>query len=246
MEQIYKTNFHLSAFEVDCNGKLKLSTLMYFAQEAAGQHCLQLKADAETLGDKNLFWAVTRHKVVIHRLPRQGETVTLQTWPMPTTRVAYPRSFAGYDEKGELLFQGISIWVLMDITTRKMVLPGKSGIDVEGTLLGSELEMPRSIMPKEQSHRSVRTVTYSCLDRNGHMNNTRYLDWADDLLTSGFHADHTAKGFTVCYFNEGREGQEINLDWSLTEDKCLHVDAKRTDAGTAENWTPVFSAQIQF
>ena len=246
MDNIYQVTFPLSDFEADCNGRLKLSTLLYFAQEAAGRHCVQLHADMNVLAEKNLFWAVTRHKVVIHRLPEQGETVTLHTWPMPTTRVAYPRSFAGYDETGELLFQGISIWVLMDITTRKMVLPGKSGIAVEGTLQGWELETPHSIMPKDRENSAMRTVTYSCLDRNGHMNNTRYLDWVNDLLPSHFHAAHRPTEFVICYFSEGRETQEICLDWSLTEDNCLHVDAHRDPDENQPRPISVFSAQVRF
>lgn len=243
---IHRTTFTVSDFQLDSNGQLKLSALLGFAQEAAGQHCALLGVDGKALSEKNLFWAVTRHKVVIRRLPQRGETVTVQTWPMPTTRVAFPRSFAAFDEKEELLFQGISIWINMDSTNRKMVLPGKSGIHVEGTLLGWELEMPRSIMPKQWENTTTRRVTYSCLDRNGHMNNTRYLDWVDDLLSSRFHADHSPKEFTICYFSEAREDQQITLNWALTEDTCLHVDAHRHDANTPDNTTGVFSATVQF
>ncbi len=246
MNRVYETTFPLSGFAVDCNGRLKLSTLLYFAQEAAGKHCLQLQADGDTLRRRNLFWAVTRHKVMIHRLPERGQTITLKTWPMPTTRVAYPRSFAGYDQQGALLFQGISIWVLMDISSRKMVLPGKSGIAVDGTLLGTELEMPHSIMPKEWENSTMHTVTYSCLDSNGHMNNTRYLDWVNDLLPSSFHAGHCPKEFTVCYFTEGMEGQQICLNWALTEDNCLRVDAHRQANDSSKNPLSVFSAQVHF
>ena len=61
----YTQKFTLSDMEVDCFGKLKLSALLYFAQEVAGKHCIQLGADYETLQQKNLFWAVTRHLLKI-------------------------------------------------------------------------------------------------------------------------------------------------------------------------------------
>ena len=239
---IHTTNFTVSDFQVDCTGRLKLSALLGYAQMSAGEHCQLLGVDCSALSAKNIFWAVTRHKVVIHRLPRRGETVSVQTWPMPTTRVAYPRSFAAYDQAGQLLFQGISIWILMDATTRKMVLPGKSGITVDGTLQGNELATPHAIMPKQWENTQLRRVTYSCLDRNGHMNNTRYLDWVDDLLSSGFHAENSPKEFAICYFNEALEDQEIALNWALTEDTCLHVDAHRV----SDEKSGVFSATVQF
>lgn len=243
---IHRTTFNVSDFQVDCTGNLKLSALLGYAQISAGEHCYQLGVDGSVLAEKNLFWAVTRHKVVIHRLPQRGETVTVHTWPMPTSRVAFPRSFAGFDENGQLLFQGISIWINMDSTTRKMVLPAKSGVCVEGVLQGWELETPHSIMPKQWENTARRQVTYSCLDRNAHMNNTRYLDWVDDLLSSAFHACHSPKEFTICYYNEACEDQEIALNWALNEDNCLHVDAHRQNPNAPDAKTPVFSAKVQF
>ena len=242
----YTQKFTLSDMEVDCFGKLKLSALLYFAQEVAGKHCIQLGADYETLQQKDLFWAVTRHRVQITRLPVRGETITVETWPMPTTRVAYPRSMVAYDADGNELFRSISLWVLINGESRAMVLPGKSGVDVAGTLKGTELASPRSLMPGPAGRTACRTVTYSCLDRNGHMNNTRYLDWVDDLLTSDFHKAHSAREFLICYLNEAMEGQQINLNWALSQEGCLQVDAHREASVPGEKSPRVFSAQVLF
>ena len=121
---------------------------MYYVQEAAGQHCSLLAVDHDTLSHRHLFWAVTRNRVQITRLPRLGERVFIETWPMPTTRVAYPRSVVAYDEQGAELFRSISLWVLMDDRTRGMILPGKSGVIVDGTLTGRELTVPRAIVAR--------------------------------------------------------------------------------------------------
>ena len=243
---IHFQTFTLTDLEVDCFGKLKLSALLFFAQEAAGRHCISLGADYETLAKKQLFWAVTRHRVQITRLPCRGETITVQTWPMPTTRVAYPRSMVAYDAQGNELFRSISLWVLMNSDTRAMVLPGKSGVDVAGTLLGSELAVPHSLMPALADRSTHRRVTYSCLDRNGHMNNTMYLDWVDDLLSSSFHSSHSPREFVICYLNEAREGQDICLNWTLAEDGCLRVDAHRQADTPEEKPVRIFSAQVLF
>ena len=242
----YTQKFTLSDMEVDCFGKLKLSALLFFAQEVAGKHCIQLGADYETLQQKNLFWAVTRHRVQITRLPVRGETITVETWPMPTTRVAYPRSMVAYDAEGNELFRSISLWVLINGESRAMVLPGKSGVDVTGTLKGTELASPHSLAPAAAGHTERRTVTYSCLDRNGHMNNTRYLDWVDDLLSSQFHRSHSAREFLICYLSEAMEGQQIRLNWELSADGCLQVDAHREASVSGEKLTRVFSAQVLF
>ena len=246
MEPIYRQNFSMTDMDVDCFGKMKLSTLLTCAQEVAGKHSAILGADYDSLARKGLFWAVSRHKIQIIRLPRLGETVTVETWPMPTTRVAYPRAMAAYDAQGNVLFRCISLWVLMNMENRAMVLPGKSGVEVSGTLTGSELATPHSLVPREMPNTTQRTVTYTCLDRNGHMNNTRYLDWVEDLLPSAFHREHTPKELVICYLNEAWEAQVLNLDWELSQDGCLQVDAHRTETLVPGKKHRIFSAQVLY
>jgi len=246
MEPIYRQSFTLSDIHLDCFRRVKPSVLLYFAQEVAGQHCLELAADWETLHQKHLFWAVTRNRVQITRLPTAGETITVETWPMPTTRVAYPRSTVAYDAQGNEVFRSISLWVLMDTDSRAMVLPGKSGVTVNGTLRGTELAVPGSIVPRCTENTAVHTVAFTDLDRNLHVNNTRYMDWVDNLLPSAFHAAHPVREFTVCYLSEALEGQQVELHWELSEGPCLQVDAHRrqTDDPAAHN--RVFSALIRY
>lgn len=239
MEPIYKQQFTLSNIHVDRYGRATPAALLYLVQEAAGQHCALLQVDYDTLSHQNLFWAVTRNRVQVTRLPRLGETVTVETWPMPTTRVAFPRSVVAYDENHQELFRSISLWVLMDCRTRGMLLPGKSGITVNGTLLGTELDAPRAIATRPMADTVTKTVGYTFLDRNGHMNNTRYLDWVCDLLPSQFHRDHPVREFTVCYMNEAREGEQIALSYELTDGPVLTVDAQR-------DGNRIFSALLEF
>ncbi len=236
----------LTGLHTDRFGRLKLSTLLYFAQAAAESHCVELALDWDTLNKQNLFWAVVRHKVQISRLPLVGETVTVKTWPMPTTRSAYPRACAGYDQKGNELFRCISLWILMDTNTRAMVVPSKSGVQVEGMLTGNELTPPSSLAPCPYANHSQCIVGYTELDRNGHMNNTKYLDWVTDLLTSAFHETHTAKEITICYLNEAKEGQEIHLHSHLQDGPCLCVEGTRNDENSAEKQERVFAVQVQF
>ena len=243
MEPIYTDHFSVTDIAVDCYGRLKPSMILFFAQEIAGRHCVQLEVDYDTLEKKRLFWAVTRHKVQITRLPMRGETIRIETWPMPTTRVDYPRSMVAYDANGNELFRSISLWVLMDLDTRSMILPGKSGISVVGTLRGNELSSPLGLMAKPLNNHRQRTVSFTDLDRNGHMNNTRYLDWIYDLLPSDFHRSHSVHELTAYYMSESREGQTLALHWDFLEENCMQVDAFRQGDDKDER---VFSARILF
>lgn len=243
MEPIFQKNFLVTERDVDCYGRLRPSMILSYAQEVAGVHSNQLTVGYDVLAQRHMFWAVTRHKVQVSRMPMIGETIRVETWPLPPTRVAYPRSMVAYDEKGSELFRSISIWVLMDLDTRNMILPGKSGITVAGTLRGNELTLPTGLPARTLRSSRERQVCFTDLDRNGHMNNCRYLDWITDLLPSSFHASHELREFTACYLTEAREGQVLDQRWDFAEDGTLYMDAHRLHDGEDSR---VFSARLLF
>ena len=246
MQPIYRQQFHIDPAAVDRFGRLKPSMLLLYAQEVAGHHSDQLSFTYEELARRGLFWAIIRNRVSITRLPREHENITIETWPMPTTRTAYPRSTVAYDEQGNELFRCISLWVLMDVNSRAMVLPGRSGVELEGTLRGLELPAPKSLAPRPLGKQLGRCVRFTDLDVNGHMNNTKYLDWLMDLLPSWFHREHTLKDFTLCYMNEALEGQPLQIHWELDETGALQVDIHRNKPEANGDFDRIFAARVEF
>ena len=243
MEPIYQQEFHINDAAVDCFGRLKPSMLLFYVQEVAGIHATSLGAGFDALMAKNLFWAILRTKVQITRLPRSGETIRVETWPMPTSRVAYPRSVVAYDEQGQEVFRSISLWCLMDTQNRSMVLPGKSGVMVEGTVRGNELALPGSLAVRALANTACRNVVFSDLDRNGHMNNTRYMEWCSDLMPSAFHRNNTPAEFTICYHAEALETEQLELHYELQEGGLFQVDAWREGSDSRQR---IFTAQVRY
>ena len=212
METVFEQSFQIEDNMVDRYGRLRPSQLLYIVQEMSGRHCSELSLDYETLASRRLFWAVSRHRAQITRMPDRGETIRVETWPMPTTR-----------------------------DTRHMILPGQSGITVVGTLRGNELAVPSGVISRELVQTRDRTVCFTDLDRNGHMNNTRYMDWMDDLFSSDFHAGRSLREMTICYNAEAVEGQRLCLRYGGTPEGCIQVEATRNGE---ENPVRVFSARL--
>lgn len=229
MEYLFRKTYTVTDNATDRFDRLRPSMLLFFAQDAATSHCSEIGMDWNTMAARGMFWAVTRTKVEIHRLPSHGETVTVETWPMTNTRVAYPRATAMYDEKGQLLARMISIWVLMDIEKRSMILPGKSGLDFSGADRGGELKAPAGLPVFEPEQAANRTVRFSDLDINGHLNNCRYLDWVNDLTDCDFQGKHSLREMVICYISEAREGQNITQEWLWKEEEqTLNVQLHRS------------------
>ena len=238
----YKIQATVGPAHINENGCLTLAGMLQFAQQAATGHCDQLGYDWDTMAEKGLFWVVIRHKILIAQLPKLGQNLTLRTWPMPTTRTYYPRMVEALDEAGNVLFQVVSMWVLMDRDTRTMILPGKSGIEVNGVLLGGELDMPASLHPEQRENDSLWTVTEQDLDINGHANNAKYLLYAENLAGT-YGKDHTPAEVTVCYNAEARLGQEINLAWSLENDMLCVDGSRQNENGKTDR---IFSVKILY
>ena len=242
MEPIYVDEFEISDLQCDRFGRLRGASILWLVQEMAGRHCKILGVDWDTLAAKGMFWAIIRHQVQVTRLPQKGQTIRIETWPMPTSRVAYPRQVVAYDQDGTELFRTVSVWVLMDLHSRAMILPGKSGVEVCGVLRGGELPTPKSVSPAGQTHSQERTVRFTDLDLNGHMNNCRYLDWAYDLLPSDFHRSHTLAGFSLGYLSEAIEGDQLKLSYDL-EAGDLQLQIQRLEGDGAAK---IFCAQIHY
>ena len=244
MEPIYSQEFKIDDVLSDRFDRMRPTAILMLVQEAAGHHCDLLQVNYDVLSGRHLFWAISRHRVQITRLPTLGETIRVETWPMPTTRVAYPRSVVAYDQDGQECFRSVSLWILMDKNSRAMVIPRKTGIILAGTTRGNELTIPSSLTPALSRNLGKRSVCFTDLDRNGHMNNTRCMDWIADLLPSPFHRDHALKDLTICYLNEAREGDSLELHWDFLQENVAQVDAYRREDPDHES--RIFSVRIQF
>lgn len=243
MELIYRKEFTVTGDAVDRFGRLKPSRMLLMAQLISGEHSTAMGFSYEKLAQQGMFWAIIRNRLQVSRMPKEGQTIYMETWPMPTTRTAYPRSTVAYDQQGNELFRTMSLWVLMNFDSRAMVLPDKSGVNVEGTLRGNELAAPRSVALKPMANRMERPVRFTDLDRNGHMNNTRYLEWIDDILPSRFHGEHPLADVTLCYLNEAREGQTLHITWDTDSEGTLLVDIHRPEG---EDYQRIFAARMTF
>ena len=239
MELLYKQTIAVKPEDVNSEGRLKLSALLQYAQQVSGGHSDALGFDWNTLASQDLFWAVLRHRVEIRRLPNAGETVYLETWPIPATRSAYPRAVRAMDSQGNVLFETVSLWVLMHLSNRQMVLPGKSGVDVPGIVRGDELAMPGSIPTFDHQDQLLWQVGTQDLDLNGHVNNAKYLDRVEDLLR-----DTTPRELTICYLSEALLGQEITLGVNYVQEGKILVDGFRRKTDVHDKTERVFAVSL--
>lgn len=178
----FERDYRIAYSDTDIKQRLRLSRLFTLLQEAATDHAALLGAGREKTLDRGILWIVTLQQAAIRRMPVYDEPVHIVTWPGKPKHLLFPRYYRITDEQGNALIEASSLWALMDRSTRKAVFPEQCGIVVPGMQTGLETALPRAPQSPETDEVSTFTVPYSYVDQNGHMNNTRYFDLAEDCM----------------------------------------------------------------
>ena len=214
---VYTVRRTLLSSDVDARRRLRLSSLFTMLQEAAIAHTTALGMGREKTLDKGLLWIITLQETRITRLPVYDEAVTLTSWPGQTMHLYFPRYSRLTDEAGNVLVENTSLWGLMDRKTRNLIFPEEHGIRIEPDPEDAPLFFPRApkLPPLAESGRF--TVPYSYTDLNGHMNNTRYFDLAEDIMPPALREKEPAE-IRNDYTAEAGEGTVIRLKTAAGEE----------------------------
>ncbi len=213
---IYTERKNLSYNELDFKGRWKPDNIFLTIQEAAGIHAERLGVGYGALRQKGIGWVLIRTSLKMDKYPDVHTTVTVTTWPEPEKRMLFPRFFMFQDGSGNFLGTASTLWALMDIESRTLVVPAAKGITVQTpTEPPLKLELPGKVrMPEGEITESSICPKYSDLDINNHVNNSKYIDWFTDQIPLELHARGFLSEISVSYSKEIRSGSTVKLAFS--------------------------------
>lgn len=178
MLNTYDESFILRPRDCDLNEKWRPSAILETMQDAAGAHSTLLGCGREELVKNNIVWVLSRCELHMDRFPSVGEKITVHTFPTPTRICFFPRYYIFTDERGEMIGKAGSLWLLLDLGTRRMLPPGEIGkLIPDNKDLSVPMNLPATVgkLQGEEFVSEYRPV-YTDIDVNGHVNNTRYAD----------------------------------------------------------------------
>ena len=207
----------------DMNGHIKLPSLILLSLQVSGSQSAQLGvSDKEILEKYNLVWIITEYDIDVIRLPRFAEEMTIETEALSYNRLFCYRRFTIYDESGQAIIQMLASFALMDRDSRKvhsvdpeMVAPYLSEFSkkiIRGPKY-TDLDNPTS----KDYH-----VRFYDLDMNGHVNNSKYLDWIFEVMGADFLMDHIPQKINLKYVKEVRPGGMITSSYELNGLQSCH------------------------
>ena len=202
--------YRVDSHDVDFNGIARASALMHFMQESANGQCRSFGPTLESLKEeKGWTFLLSRFSAGFYDAIFPYDELKVETWGVESRGFSFLRCYRIW--RGDaVVTEATAVWALVDIESRRPVRvteyhPG-FGYDEMLTL-----DTPaRIVFPAATPVRLVgeHTIGYGEIDRNMHLNNTRYSDMLCNTLDM---KDKRIYRMSLNFLNEARLGDTVNI-----------------------------------
>lgn len=243
-KSVFTKEYKVQINDVDFTRKLKLSAAFGFFQEIAKLHSDHLGTNLDnSKGKENLAWMLVRVRVDIIKYPKWEQDILIETWNQTPKSFQFQRDYLIKDMDGNILMKAVSIWVVVDRITKELKKSDIFELNLPKPLDKKAIDCNlRKITPKGTPQKSYELpIGCSYIDMNGHINNSKYVDFVMDCFSMDELQKHNAKSFQISYLNEALAGQIISL-YKYTdniEEGVIFV------SGENEDNQKVFTAKVE-
>jgi acyl-ACP thioesterase len=226
---VYKNHYSIGLSDVDFMKKLKLSTLFGYFQDIASLAVENLGIGIDTLDQKfSVAWVLMRIRVDITRNPSWNEEITVETWPQQPKKLEFERDFLVRDAGGNIIIRAVSTWIIFDIQTRELRKSELIAVNYppfsKERAIDCKLGKLKPFGQLDVAYKKV--IGYSDVDLNGHLNNSRYIDFIMDCFPVENHKKYSVKSIEVNYINEAMPGETLVLyrDISAIDSNKIYIE----------------------
>lgn len=248
--------------DTDYRDTLHVASLFSLMQESAYRNAEYLGFGSSVLDPKGLIWILLGISVRLDSLPAWGDHLTVETWSRGAERVRFLRDFHFY-RNGDTRAIGAasSEWLVARADTHRPQRPDlftdtQRRIDPRQSLGFPCPKLPA--MPPDLEPTLLKHADFSDIDRNRHVNNTRYIAWTIDALYAGESPDtgRMIRGLDINYLSEVRFGTRILVYRTPIDSGSIAgispvaivpgTSSMLVEGRRSEDQQPVFRALIQY
>ncbi|USS87823.1 thioesterase [Fructilactobacillus hinvesii] len=221
---IFSEEYQIANFQTELHGKITLQCLIDSFIQVSEDESVKLAVGVSDVQATGVTWIVVQQDLHIHRLPRANERVRIETQAASHTNYFAKRLYRVYDLDDQLLVDVDSLWVMMNLQTRKMVKINPALTEP----FGSEhvKRLPRLTKIPAFSGEPDQTMTYpvlfSDIDFNGHVSNTHYVGWITNTMDFDFLRDYLPTEFCIKYADEVRYGDQVTSQAQFLDSNQEH------------------------
>ena len=220
-------NYRVNSHDCDENGKVRPSLILRYMQETANLQLRALGPSSEQLISEDRAFILSRINMSIYGELHSYENITVSSWACESRGVSFNRCYQ-IRRGDDLIAEAASVWGLIGISERRIyrVDDIALGFDTDEPL---ELDSPRRVhIPRDMMLSLVgeRTVVYSDIDANRHMNNTNYPD-----MLCGFIPDVAKRqilSIGITFAAEAKQGETLKV-YMAESDGTYYFRTIRTD-----------------
>lgn len=218
---VVRDSYVVRAAEVEPSGRLSGAALARLLSETAGNGAVKLGFAIEDLMQQGLTWVLARLRVSIDAWPTWKETLAIETWPSSGSGLVATRDFLLEDGAGRRIGEATSLWMVLDVATRR---PVRLPASVRAT---EKPDRPRALdgaldplgRPRDGAAAGEFAVRYDDIDVNRHANNACYVGWALDCIPPDLRASRELAEFGVDFRAEAHLGDRLRGELELREDE---------------------------
>lgn len=173
--------YRLRTNDFDTLDHIYMSSILDFCQDSAGEHANELKVGFDDLYKDGRIWMVLRTKIKAIDYPPTLSSVLVKTWPLAPNRIDMDRNYliTSLDEN-KTYFKVVSKWIVCNISDRRLVRAKDVHFDIDSysdEILFDEPFDKLSFDDFACEDSKLINTTYLDLDHNGHINNTKYMNF---------------------------------------------------------------------
>lgn len=214
----FEKKFEVLSFQIDPEGRLRLSALADLMQEVAWKHA-NSRDFGKVLFEQGYIWVLSRFEITVRRMPSWGEEIIVKTAGRGIDKLFALREFLVVSNAGEVFAEAMSAWLLLEIKSKRPqrpenVLPPELFSNIDG----SQLIPDKIPFPKKPAFGDLIKVRPFDLDMNNHVNNVSYIRWVEDFcLVHKTNIEH----ILINYLAEVMLNQEIEICYQVEEDSTI-------------------------
>jgi len=202
----FEKKIQVDAHDVDFNGVCRASSLLRYIQSAADTQLTESGMSYDRLREQNRAFIISKIKLEFSEAAYAYDELSAETFPCFSRGYSFIRCYALY-RGDKMIGRAISIWALIDTEDRKLIKV--NDFDLGLTVYEPwDMALTYSKLPDGMERVGEYTVCYSDIDRNMHINNTKYADiFANFLPLAGKRIDE----ITISYVNEAKYRDTLDV-----------------------------------
>lgn len=207
--------FLANSYLCDLKGRLSFPALFGLFQEVAWEHATLNSFGYEDLLKQGYFWALSRVKVQVNRMPLWTEVFNLTTWPSGNEGLFALRDYQIHDSNSNILVSASSSWLIVDIKTRRpqRLDNFKNLMPICTEIRATSCNAERLDLPAGSPIFSSNEISkVSFIDVNDHINNTKYVEWAVNTFPLNTYKEMNISEVDVNFLAEGFCGEIFRIN----------------------------------